>query len=199
MRGFFKEFKKFIARGNVIDLAVGVIIGSAFTAIVNAVTKNVLTPIVNYVLALILGEDSLSNVFTYLKRVEVDGVVDLTQSIYIDWGLLINAFINFILIALVLFLIVRTINKIQEGNKRIKNKIKDGKPTKEDRKEMRKLGINLFDNDAVKAYMDKKEADKKAQEIEEAAKKAIEEAEARKHSTEGLLEQIKELLEKQVK
>ena len=64
---------------------------------------------------------------------------------------------------------------------------------------MRKLGINLFDDDAVKAYMDKKEADKKAQEIEEAAKKAIEEAEARKHSTEGLLEQIKELLEKQVK
>ena len=102
MKGFFKEFKKFITRGNVIDLAVGVIIGSAFTAIVNAVTKNILTPFINYILALILGENSLSNIFTYLKKVEVDGVIDLAQSIYIDWGLLINAIINFLLIAFVL-------------------------------------------------------------------------------------------------
>lgn len=199
MKGFFKEFKKFITRGNVIDLAVGVIIGSAFTAIVNAITKNIFTPVINWILALILGEESLSEVFTYLKKVEVDGVVDLAQSIYIDWGAVINAVINFLLIALVLFFIVRTINKVKERNEELKEEFRKNTPSKEDRKKMRALGIKFYDEDAVKAYMDEKNAKIKAEAEAEAKKKAAAEAEAKKHTTEGLLEQIKELLEKQAK
>ncbi len=107
-------------------MAVGVIVGGAFTAIVNALSNNILKPIINWLLALILGKDSLSEVYTVLKPVYVDSVIegnavqvlDLTQSIYIDWGAFINAIINFILIAFVLFCIVKAINTANEGFKK---------------------------------------------------------------------------------
>ncbi|MBR6556041.1 MAG: large conductance mechanosensitive channel protein MscL, partial [Clostridia bacterium] len=113
MKQFFAEFKTFITRGNVIDMAVGVIVGSAFTAIVTALSNNILKPIINWLLALVFGANSLSEVFTFLKRTEVDGVVDLEQSIYIDWGSFVNAIINFLLIAFVLFTLVRIINNLR--------------------------------------------------------------------------------------
>ena len=201
MKKFFDEFKKFITRGNVVDLAVGVIIGSAFTAIVNALTKNVLTPLINWFLALILGENSLSAVFTYLKKVTdpATGLVDLAHSIYIDWGLVINAVINFLLTAFVLFLIVKAINHVKEGNQKLNKKLAKGIPTKEDKKEMKKRGINRFDYDQVKAFMAEKQANIEKAELEAKAKKEAEEKEAKRHTTEGLLEEIKALLEKQAK
>ena len=117
-KGFFCEFKEFIARGNVFDMAVGIIIGGAFTAIVTALCDNVLKPIINWILAAIVGTDSLTGVYTFLKRVTTtaeDGseVVDLASSIYIDWGAFLNAVINFLLIALVLFLIIKALVKVQ--------------------------------------------------------------------------------------
>lgn len=201
MRKFFNEFKKFITRGNVIDLAVGVIIGSAFTAIVNALTKNVLTPVINWILASVLGKDSLSAVFTFLKKVEdpATGLVDLAQSIYIDWGSVITAIINFLLTAFVLFLIIKAINHVKEGNAKFSKKLAKGIPTKEDKKEMKKRGINRFDYDQVKAFLAEKQANIEKAEAEAKAKKEAEEAEAKRHTTEGLLEEIKALLEKQVK
>ena len=115
---FFADFKKFITRGNVLDMAVGVIVGGAFTAIINALSNNILKPVINWILALVMGKDSLSEVYTFLSKVEVTdeaGVktVDLANSIYIDWGAFINAIINFLLIAFTLFVIVRVINKIR--------------------------------------------------------------------------------------
>ena len=115
---FFADFKKFITRGNVLDMAVGVIVGGAFTAIINALSNNILKPIINWLLALIMGKDSLSEVFTFLtKATKIDEtgaeVIDLANSIYIDWGAFINAIINFLLIAFTLFTIVRIINKIR--------------------------------------------------------------------------------------
>lgn len=115
MKKFFSEFKQFISRGNVIDLAVGVIIGGAFTAIVTALTGHILMPIINWVLLLITGGKGLEGVYTFLSKVEEDGVVVLEKSIYIDWGAFITAIINFILIALVVFLIVKAINKAKEA------------------------------------------------------------------------------------
>ncbi len=116
-KGFWGEFKEFVTRGNVLDMAVGVIVGGAFTAIVNALSNNVLKPVINWILALMIGADGLDNVYTFLKKVPVDPAdpsagVDLTTSIYIDWGAFINAIINFLLIALVLFCIVKLINKL---------------------------------------------------------------------------------------
>ena len=100
MKKFFAEFKKFITRGNVVDMAVGVLVGSSFTAIVNGLSNFILKPIINYLLALIFGANSLSELFTFLKKVEVTDeatgelVTDLTQSIYIDWGSFINAILT---------------------------------------------------------------------------------------------------------
>ena len=119
-KGFFAEFKKFITRGNVLDMAVGVIIGGAFTAIVNAVSNNILKPIINWVLAKLLGSDGLEGAVTFLSKVWTtdeagNKIVDLANSIYIDWGAFISAVINFFLIALVLFLIIRTMNRVADA------------------------------------------------------------------------------------
>ena len=130
-KGFVKEFKEFIFRGNIVDMAVGVIVGGAFTAVVNGLSNFVLKPIINWILALITGSSSLDGIFTYLRKVEVEQpvldavtglptgetetVIDLTQSIYIDWGSFINAIINFLLVALTLFVIIKIINGLRRA------------------------------------------------------------------------------------
>ena len=182
MKKFFAEFKKFITRGNVVDMAVGVIVGSSFTAIVNGLSNFVLKPLINWVLFLVLGKDSLSEIYTFLLRADADGkeilagdtesVVDLAKSIYIDWGSLINAIINFFLVAFVLFVIVRVINKVRENNREFAENIKKFRPNKADRKEMKALGINRFDRSAVEGfYAEKKKKAEEAKAVEEAAAK----------------------------
>lgn len=95
--GFFQEFKEFISRGNVMDLAVGVIIGTAFTAIVNSLVNDILMPFI----ALITGGFDFSDM--YITVGESD----------IMYGNFIGAVINFVLIALVIFILVRTINRMR--------------------------------------------------------------------------------------
>lgn len=112
---FFKEFKEFITRGNVLDMAVGIIIGGAFTAIVTALTGQILQPLINWMIASIVGGDGLAAALTMLKPAYVLNdagveVIDLANSIYIDWGAFITAIINFILVALILFMIIKSIN-----------------------------------------------------------------------------------------
>lgn len=197
MKKFFDEFKKFITRGNVVDMAVGVIVGSSFTAIVNALSNNILKPLINYLLALIFGNGALEDAYTFLgEPVYVDGVIDLSQSIYIDWGAFINAIINFFLIAFVLFVIVKVINGVRDGHKKLAEEIRDDIPTKEEKREMKKLGIKLHDREAVKAYLDEKDrkaAEAKAAAEAEAAEKARLERLANP-TTEELLKEILEIL-----
>lgn len=200
MKKFFGEFKKFITRGNIVDMSVGVIVGGAFTGIVNALSNNILKPVINFFLALILGKDSLSGIFTYLKKVEttqvVDGVtttvVDLEQSIYIDWGAFINAIINFLIIAFVLFSIVKALNKLSESQKRLQDR-KNIIAYKQDK------GLKLSKKDL--AFL--KDLEEKEQQSKEAALKAEEEArikaeeEAKKLTkSEALLVEIRDLLAK---
>jgi large-conductance mechanosensitive channel len=132
---------------------------------------------------MIFGANSLSECYTFLTAVYKDVLdesgaviakeVDLTQSIYIDWGSFINAVINFFLIAFVLFVIVKLINKFREENKDLKNKLKEGKLTKEQKKELRANGIKIKDTVAVEAYF----AEKKRIAEEAAAAAAAEAAE----------------------
>ena len=137
MKKFFEEFKKFITRGNVVDMAVGVIVGSSFTAIVNGLSNFVLKPIINWLLAMIMGKDATSELFTVLKPVyDAEGNLDLEEAIYIDWGSFINAVINFFLVAFVLFIIVKIINKIREHQQEVSEEIQLAKASKEDRKAM---------------------------------------------------------------
>ncbi len=198
MKKFFGEFKKFITRGNVMDLAVGVIIGGAFTAIVTALTANILQPLINWFLASVIGgEDALASAVTMLKPAyDAEGVIDLASSIYIDWGAFISAVINFILVALVLFAIVKTVNNVSNGNKKLGDELKEYKAA---RKEMKKAGLNYKSREEVKKYIAERDAKAKAEAEKLAEEQAKADAEAKKHTTEGLLEQIKELLEKQAK
>ena len=202
MSKFFGEFKKFIMRGNVVDMAVGVIVGSSFTAIVNALSNNILKPLVNFLLAVVFGADSTKELYTFLKTsyVEADGVVtgeiDLATSIYIDWGAFISAVLNFFLVAFVLFVIVKLVNGIRDGHKKIKEELSDDIPTKEDKREMKKLGIKLHDISAVKEFLEEKkqkEAEAKAKADAEAAEKARLERLANP-TTEELLKEILEIM-----
>ena len=154
MKNFFAEFKKFITRGNVMDMAVGVIVGGAFTAIVNGLSNFVLKPLINYLLALILGKDTLAGIHTMLLPAYTTDeagaeVLDLANSIYIDWGSFINAIINFFLIAFVLFCIVRVFNRMRDNQKEA---AQDRKAKKADRKAMKAEGVNVRDKAAVAAW-----------------------------------------------
>ena len=204
MKKFFQEFKVFITRGNVLDMAVGVIVGGAFTGIVNGLSNYILKPIINWLLSLVLGSDGLSGAVTFLSKVEVQDattnkmIVDLANSIYIDWGAFISAVINFFIIAFVLFSIVKTMNRIKESNDKFKSDIKKLHLSKDEKKELKQAGVNIKDAKAVESYFAQKEEQAKieAEKVAEEAKLA--EEEAKKNSTEGLLKQIKELLEQQV-
>ncbi len=198
MKKFFGEFKKFITRGNVLDMAVGVIVGGAFTAIVNAMSNNILKPIINWMLAVILGKDSLKELYTYLPSpvYAEDGTIDLANSIYIDWGAFINAIINFLITAFVLFLIVKAINKFKETH--APEVLLKGKLTREQRKELRANGIKCSDKAAVDAYFAEK-ARLAEEEVAKAAEEAAAAAAAERlanPTTEDLLKQIIVLLEK---
>ena len=185
MKKFFAEFKAFISRGNVVDLAVGVIIGGAFSAIVTALTNQILMPLINWFLAVVTGGKGMEGAVTMLQEVKVDGVVDMTQSIYIDWGAFISAIINFLLIALVLFLIVKAINRAREVAKKSKDRF--APLTKEDVKALRSEGKSFAEIE--KLAKEKEAAD------EEAARLAAEEAAANAPKTEQqLLSEIVELL-----
>ena len=180
MKNFFPEFKKFITRGNVVDMSVGVIVGGAFTAIVNGMGNFILKPIVNWLLALIFGANSLSEMYTFLKVAYADVVdeagavigqeIDLAQSIYIDWGSFINAVLNFFITAFVLFTIVKFINKAREGQEKMEKK----RFNRAQRKELRKNGIKPYKVAEGKAYF----AEKKRLADEAAAAEAAALAEA---------------------
>ena len=128
-KGFFAEFKEFITRGNVIDMAVGVIIGGAFTAIVTALTSGILQPIINYLIGLIMGDASLEAARTVLGNPVYtvndlnEKVIDWAKTNYIDWGTFISAIINFLLVAIILFLIIKGINAVHQKGVEAKEKI----------------------------------------------------------------------------
>lgn len=95
MKGFFEEFKKFISRGNVMDMAVGIIIGGAFTAIVTSLVDDVINPILGC-----FGGMDFSNI-----------VIPLIGDASIKIGSFINAVINFLIMALILFIMVKAMNR----------------------------------------------------------------------------------------
>ncbi len=110
--GFFKEFKKFITRGNVLDMAVGIIVGGAFTAIITALVNNILTPLLQMIPG--TGKDGLGALQVVLRDAVVsDSGEVLSQAVILDFGVVISAIITFLLTAFVLFLIVKIINGVR--------------------------------------------------------------------------------------
>jgi large conductance mechanosensitive channel len=107
----FEEFKKFAMRGNVMDLAVGVIIGASFTGIVNSLVKDIIMPPIG----LALGGVDFSNFFVVLKgdrSVDTLAAAAAAKDVTINYGLFVNAVINFLIVAFVLFLLIRQMNKL---------------------------------------------------------------------------------------
>ncbi len=198
MKKWLNEFKTFISRGSVMDLAVGTIIGGAFTAIVTALSNGILKPLINTVIYYCAGgnTEALSSMYSVLVGVykidEATGsqVLDLANSVYIDWGAFISAIINFILIAIVLFLIVKAFNTVKTANSTITDKKKI-------------LQIKIDKGIKLTKKEEKMKAEIEAAEAEEAAKKAEEEAkaaeEAKKPTQEELLAEILAELKKKNK
>ncbi|MCD7729021.1 MAG: large conductance mechanosensitive channel protein MscL [Clostridia bacterium] len=191
MKKLWKEFKAFITRGNVVDMAVGVIIASAFTAIVTAMTSNIIQPLVNWIIYLCVGDIDGTG-YTFLSKVYTDGVLDLDASIYIDWGALVSAIIDFILIAIILFAIIKIMAGVSSSNKKLKEGAKQEKVIAKRAKEIKK-SENISYTDA-KAKAEKLIAEEEAKAKAEADAKAAEEAKNKAPTTEELLTQIRDLL-----
>lgn len=204
MKKFFQDFKKFISKGNIIDLAVGVIIGNAFSAIVKALTDKIIMPFINWLLSLGGADEGLASAYTFLKKAfNADGTIDLTNSIYIDWGAFITAILNFFIIAMTLFIILKIAMKSSEWYKQARDKaiedIEKNTLTKEDKKELKKRGISLKDKKAVTNYLTEKHAIEQEQQKQAEEEKKAKEEEALHNSTEYLLKEIRDLLSKTVK
>ena len=108
----FNEFKNFIARGNVVDLAVGIIIGAAFTAIVNSLVSDIVNPIIG----LAIGGLDFSEYYLNLSiNQRFDTLEDAVKAgaPVIKYGLFLNAIFKFIIVAFVVFLLVKQVNRLQ--------------------------------------------------------------------------------------
>ena len=153
MKNFWKDFKAFILRGNILDMAVGVIIGGAFSAIVTSLTNKILMPIVNAVLAPLTGGEKIYTILWASERVySANQVATMTEEqlasasaaytlgpdggyysklFYIDWSNFIEAIINFIFIALTLFIIVRVAMNVSKKRAALKAKLEEKKKADE--------------------------------------------------------------------
>ncbi len=110
MKKFFKEFKEFALKGNVMDLAIGMIIGAAFTAIVTSLVNDVIMPLLSLITA---GYLDFSNIVWHVNNVDI------------NFGTLLTAIVTFICIALVLFLLIKLIKKVES----LKKKEEEAEPT----------------------------------------------------------------------
>lgn len=191
MKKFFADFKKFITRGNVVDMAIGVAVATAFTAIVNSFTKGFVSPLI----ALLSGKSTLADVKWVLREEVVDEAGEVvTAEVAMMPGLVLQAAIDFLIIAAFLFLVMHIAHKISERAKKIAEEIR----IKTDEEYEQKLRKER--EEAEKARLVAEEA---ARAEAEAAAAAAQDARAKEEELRGLrlrevelLEQIRALLEK---
>ena len=113
----FKEFREFAVKGNAVDMAVGIIIGAAFGAIVNSLVVDIITPPI----AVVMGSVDFSNQFFVLKDANGTGVYHTLSeakkagAVTLNYGVFLNSMINFLIVAFATFFLVRSINKLRAG------------------------------------------------------------------------------------
>ncbi len=111
----FKEFREFAVKGNAVDMAVGIIIGAAFGAIVNSLVADIITPPI----AVVMGSVDFSNQFFVLKDANGTGVYHTLSeakkagAVTLNYGVFLNSMINFLIVAFATFFLVRSINKLR--------------------------------------------------------------------------------------
>lgn len=118
---FWKDFKAFISRGNIVDLAVAVVVGAAFTAIVNSLVNDIIKPFITW----LIGGEDMSDLVVVLKTI-YDEAGEVVDTITLNYGNLIMAILTFLIDALVIFTIVRVVrnakNRIQAEAEKLKKK-----------------------------------------------------------------------------
>lgn len=194
MRKFFGEFKKFITRGNVFDMAVGLIIATAFNKIVSSMVNDIIMPLVTYA----TGASSLADLSIPLRWEIVDGVKNVTLSW--SYGNFIQTVIDFLIIALSVFIMVKVVNSSRERFKEMAEDFEQltSKEFKEERKAVKiqaKQSKRKF-KEVWKEHLEEKERLKKEKVELEAKEKAKKEAEEKKNnpSEQELLKEIRDLL-----
>ena len=197
MKKFWADFKKFITRGNVVDMAVGVAVASAFTAIVTAFTKGFITPL----LALLTNDSDL----TEMKWVIRDEVLDSTGEIVevaevaLLWGAFVQKIIDFLIIALTLFIVMRIASAVAAHSAKIRANVANAL-THKDEEEAARLAAEeaaKAEAEAEAARIAAEEAEKAAAAEAEALRLAEEEKQkekARLEREEALLTEIRDLL-----
>ncbi len=117
IKGFLNEFKEFAVKGNVIDMAVGIIIGGAFSPIVNSLVKDIIMPPIG----MVLGKVDFSNLYIALggDGTKYSTIADAQNAglVTINYGVFINTLISFIIVAFAVFLLVKAMNKLKADNK----------------------------------------------------------------------------------
>ncbi|MGH2576077.1 MAG: large-conductance mechanosensitive channel protein MscL [Ignavibacteria bacterium] len=108
----FKEFKEFATKGNVIDLAVGIIIGAAFTTIVNSLVNDIIMPPIG----LLLGKVDFTNLFITLSGSHLNTLAEAKAggAVTLNYGVFVNSIISFLIVAFSIFLVIRQINKLRK-------------------------------------------------------------------------------------
>ena len=184
---FWADFKKFITRGNVVDMAVGVAVAGAFTAIVTAFTKGFVTPL----LSMLTANTNLSEMKTILRPEKIDPVTEeiITPEVALLWGDFLHAIVNFLIIALSMFMIMRIAAAIRNHYTKISQKVKEF--TKEE-----EIAAQKAKEAEEKAKAEAEAAAKAEAEAAEAARIEAEKAEdkARLAREEELLREIRDLL-----
>lgn len=124
--GFFADFKKFISRGNVVDMAVGVVVGGAFSKIVTTFVSAIITPCISA----IMGGGKVAGQVILKEAVIGTGTVEAPEipAIILDWGLFVQTIIDFIIIAFCIFVFVRIITKMREKAEALRKKEEEAAP-----------------------------------------------------------------------
>ena len=113
-RGFWSEFKKFVAKGNIVDLAVAVVVGTAFNNIVNALVKNIITPLTSIILP--SGDiKSLKWVLTPAVEADEELGIEAVEEVAVTYGVFIESVIDFLIIALSIFIVMKTFLKLKDA------------------------------------------------------------------------------------
>lgn len=206
MRKFWQEFKKFISRGNVVDMAVGVTVASAFTAIVTAFTKGFISPL----LALLTGNATLADAAWVLRWKTdpttgewlLDEFGQRIPDVQILWGGLVQAVIDFLIIALALFTLMRVATAVMKRTTQLRNDVMSKLTDAEEKKAAAEAQQKAEEEakaqeEAARLAAEEQRARDEAERAAAAAAKAEEEkreAEARMVREEELLREIRDLL-----
>ncbi len=173
---FFKEFKEFISKGNIVDLAVAVVIGGAFGKIVSSLVNDIIMPLI----AVIIGSQDFSQLVAEISTRNGGTAI-------LAYGSFIQAIIDFLIIALAIFIVLKLMMK---SKGMLSGAIKKA-PTKAEKQTLRERGVNMSNREEVnKALIELRAEAEQAKKDKEAADKE----EAYRNSTEGLLKEIRDLL-----